>query len=333
MNLLKNPHLKAMAVFSALLLWLFVVGVENYVYSSSADLPVKVVDLGQNVSQANELPKVRVKYKNNGGGPVNINANELELFIDAGGLTDGLHNLPIQFSNKHPKIQVVAVEPPFAELKLEAITSRDIVVKTEVAGAPHSDYELRGVKAQVSSVTISGAASAIGELKELPLKLTLDGTETADFSRKIILEPPSGWKLSGQSVSFEPATVQVDVEIRKKKAELVPDELIGQDQPEPPSADVPAGGELGRKTLMAEIVLDAELQPAVREILPQNVLLTVEAEAEDLSKISNESIKLLIKNGDVQRGVYTVKGSDLLLPEGLDLNVTSISPAKVNIRF
>lgn len=333
MNLLKNPHLKLLAICSALLLWLFVVGVENYVYSTPSELPVRVLNLGQNVSLANELPRVRVKYKNNGGGAVSINTNELELFIDADGLTDGLHSLPIEYSNKNPKIQVVAVDPAFTEVKLEAITSKEIALKTEVSGAPQADYELRGLKTPVSRVTISGAASAIGEISELPLKVSLDGTETADFSRKIILEPAPAWKLSGQTVSFEPSTVQVDVEIRKKKAESVDVVVQGDDVLTPPVEDSNPADGLSRKTLMASIVTDEDLSGAVREILPENILLTVEGRSEDVEELTNESITLLLKNSEVKNGVYQVKSSDLIMPEGLDLEVTSLSPAKISVRF
>jgi hypothetical protein len=307
--------------------------VENYVYSSPADLPVKVIDLGQNVSLANELPRARVKYRNVGGGTASFNANELELFIDAGGLADGLHSLPIEYSNKNSKIQVVAVEPAYAEVKLEAITTKEIALKTEVAGSPAPGYELRALKSQASRVTLSGAASAIAEISELTLKVTLDGNETADFSRKIILEPPPAWKLSGQAVSFEPAMVQVDVEIRKKQVAEPEQPVVGQDTLSPPADGQMTEAGMSRKTLMAKIVTDEELGGAAREILPENVLLTVEGESAVVETLNNESITLLIKNSEVKNGVYQVTSTDLLLPEGVDLKVTSISPAKISVRF
>ncbi|MCC6643676.1 hypothetical protein IT411_02915, partial [Candidatus Peregrinibacteria bacterium] len=63
MNVFKNIQIKLLAVVSALLLWLFVVGVENYVYVLPTEVGVKVANLSQNVSVATELSKVKVRYR------------------------------------------------------------------------------------------------------------------------------------------------------------------------------------------------------------------------------------------------------------------------------
>lgn len=333
MNILKNIHLKLLALFVALLLWLFVVGVENYVFTSPVELPVRVLNLGQNVSVANEIPKVKIKYRSSAGS-VNINPNELELFLNAQGLTDGVHSLPIEFTNKNPKFTVVAIEPSKLDLKLEAITSKEIDLKVKILGSPAKDYEIKNSKVNQEKVKISGAASAIADIQDFPVKVILDGTENADFSRKVILEAPIDWKISEESVNFDPPTVQVDIEIRKKK--VIPEQTDASTNGG--SANViaentPVAEGMERKTLMVDLVPADDLRSSIKELLPKNILVTVEAAPDDLSGLNNSSIKLVMSTSEVENGYYIVKSGDLVMPEGLDLKVISFSPAKVAVRF
>lgn len=333
MNILKNIHLKLLAFFAALLLWLFVVGVENYVFTSPIEMSVKVLNLGQNVSLANEMFKVKVKYKSTIGS-ININPNELELFINAQGLADGVHNLPVEYTNKNPKFTVVAIEPSRLDLKLEAITSKDIVLHVEILGSPAKDYEIKDSQITTEKVKISGASSAIAEINELQVKVSLDGSENADFSRKVTLEPPADWKLTEESVSFDPATVQVDIEIRKKRfvTEVVETPINGTLNTLG-SENTPVAEGRARKTVMVQIVPADDLRTSIKDMVPQNILVTVEATPDDLTGLNNSTIKLVMNSSEVQNGSYAVSIKDLVMPEGKDLKVISVSPAKVNVRF
>ena len=128
MGILKNIQIKLLAVVSALLLWLFVVGVENYVYLMPTDLTVKVINLGPNVSIANELSKVKIRYKSQDNAGANINVNEFELFVDADKLVDGNYNLDVNYISKNPKISVVAVEP--AQIVLNPVSYTHLTLPT-----------------------------------------------------------------------------------------------------------------------------------------------------------------------------------------------------------
>jgi len=334
MNLFKKIHLKILAVLCAVFLWLFVVGVENYVNLFPTELPVKVINLGQNVSVANEIGQVKVHYRSP-DGTVNVNPNDFELFLDASGLGEGDYNLPVNFSNKNVRVTVVAVEPAQLELKLEAITSKDIDITKSIVGAPARDYEIKSLVMSADKVKISGAASALAKLQSLPLKITLDGTETADFSRKITLEAPAEWKLGGKTVSFDPPVIQADIQIRKNTSTGTDsDALNGNTGSGTPVQDIPpvAAGDI-RKTLMVEIVPEQSLSSAVKELLPRNLLVTVEGQPADVEGLDNLSVKLNLKSSAIQNGVYQVNTADLKLPAGKTLEIITFSPEKVLVKF
>jgi|GEM_PF-3074910 len=327
MNFLKNIPIKVLAVISALLLWFFVVGVENYVYLFPQEIPVRVINLGKNVSVANEISNAKIRYKGEPGGSNSLNPGEFELYIDAAGLSEGDYNLPIRYISKNSKVTIVATEPTKLKLELEAITSKDIALKTEVNGSPAKNYEVKSVKINLEKVKLSGAAKAIANIKDLNLKISLDGSETADFSRKITLEAPLEWRLAGKTVSFDPATVQVDIEVRKSAKPIV--------EENPPIVGVitPGTGDLQRKTVMAQVTVADPLKLSVKELLPLNILVTVEGKKSDLDKLNNNSIKLQIPSPGVVNGVYKVSNNDLILPAGLDLRIVETSPTAVSVKL
>lgn len=335
MNIFKNVSIKALAIISALLLWFFVVGVENYVYLFPQPLAVKVVNLGQNVSVANEIATAKIRYKSGDGTINTLNANDFDLYIDASGLGEGDYQLPVRYTSKEAKISVVAVEPAVVNLKLEAITSKDITLKTEVTGTPAKDYEIKSVKADLDKVKLSGAASAIANIKGLDLKINLDGSETADFSRKMTLEAPSEWKLTGKTVSFDPAVVQVEIEVRKvqKPVVEVPVTLPNNGVTIGDSNAVPVETGMTRKTVMVDVVAEDSMVSAVKEFLPGNILVTLEGSPEAIAQLNNNSVKLVIRSSEIVKGAYTVNPADLELPQDMELKVIELSPAKVTVKF
>lgn len=328
MNLFKNIQIKLLAVVSALLLWLFVVAVENYVYLFPTELPVRVINLGQNVSVANELSKVKVRYKASDNTPANVNSNEFELSLDAQNLNEGNYLLEVNYISRNPKITVVSIEPPRLELNLEAITSKELKLKTEVTGAPAKGYDLREVKLSQEIIKISGASSVLAEITELPVKIALDGSENADFSRKITPEAPADWNLNGKTISFDPPVIQANIQVRKSpKAESI----VNTNPTENPR--IVEEVNLKKKTLMAEIIKDTELNTSVKELLPENILVTVEGEDSEIAKLSNNSIKLRLSSGQISKGSYRVELSDIEIPIGVNVKIVEFSPAKVLVKF
>jgi len=330
MNILKNIQIKLLAVVSALLLWLFVVGVENYVHLMPTDLPVKVINLGPNVSIANELSKVKVRYKAQDNAGANININEFELFVDADKLADGNYNLDVNYISKNPKITVVAVEPAQITINLEAITSKEIHLKSELVGKPSKDYEVKDFKLSQEKIKVSGAASVLSKINDLVININLDGNEKADFSRKIVPEMPANSNLNGKTIIFDPNVIQADIQVRKIEKPL--DSTIitknsGKDLGVSPT-DI-----LVRKTLMAQIIKEGESATSVKELLPQNILVTVEGFQSDIAGLVSNEVSLKLNIGNVVNGIYYVDAKDIVLPQGKKLNIVEFSPDKILVKF
>ncbi|MCC7432489.1 hypothetical protein IT412_03100, partial [Candidatus Peregrinibacteria bacterium] len=302
MKIFNNISLKLLSILAALLLWVFVVGVENYVFALPIEQIVRVNNLGQNVSVANELEKVKIKYKASDSSSPAPSAAEFELSVDASDLSEGQHLLPINFLSKNPKVTIVAVEPASLNLVLEANTSKEISLKQEIKGSPDKDYEVKEIKLDTSKVKVLGAASVVGKLNELNLKISLDGSENADFNRKITLEAPMEWNLKGKTISFDPPTVQAEIKIRKKKVEQPADNTSGSETTDSNTGSTSTDDILARKTVMAQIVLEGENISGVKETLPQNLLVTIQADDATAALVNNETIKLILNLNQVVKG-------------------------------
>lgn len=333
MKIFNNISLKLLSVLAALLLWVFVVGVENYVFALPIEQIVRVNNLGQNVSVANELEKVKIKYKASDSSSPAPSAAEFELSVDAGDLSEGQHLLPINFLSKNPKVTIVAVEPASLNLVLEANTSKEINLKQEIKGSPDKDYEVKEIKLDTSKVKVLGAASVVGKLNELNLKISLDGSENADFNRKITLEAPMEWNLKGKTISFDPPTVQAEIKIRKKKVEQPADNTSGSETTDSNTGSTSTDDILARKTVMAQIVLEGENISGVKETLPQNLLVTIQADDATAALVNNETIKLILNLNQVVKGSYSVKSTDLRWDNTLDLKLVEFSPEKILVKY
>lgn len=333
MRIFNNISLKLLSVLAALLLWVFVVGVENYVFALPIEQIVRVSNLGQNVSVANELEKVKIKYKATDSSSPAPSAAEFELSVDASDLSEGQHLLPINFLSKNPKITIVAVEPASLNLVLEANTSKEINLKHEIKGSPDKDYEVREVKLDAAKVKVLGAASVVGKLNELNLKISLDGSENADFNRKITLEAPTEWNLKGKTISFDPPTVQAEIKIRRKKIEQPVDNTSSTTTIDHNTGSTSDNDFLSSKTVMAEIVLQGENISGVKETLPQNLLVTIQADAATLPLVNNETIKLILDLNKVVKSSYSVKSTDLSWDNTLDLKLVEFSPDKILVKY
>lgn len=333
MKIFNNISLKLLSILAALLLWVFVVGVENYVFALPIEQIVRVNNLGQNVSVANELEKVKIKYKASDSSSPAPSAAEFELSVDASDLSEGQHLLPINFLSKNPKVTIVAVEPASLNLVLEANTSKEISLKQEIKGSPDKDYEVKEIKLDTSKVKVLGAASVVGKLNELNLKISLDGSENADFNRKITLEAPMEWNLKGKTISFDPPTVQAEIKIRKKKVEQPADITSGGETADSNTGSTSTDDILARKTVMAQIVLEGENISGVKETLPQNLLVTIQADDATAALVNNETIKLILNLNQVVKGSYSVKSTDLRWDNTLDLKLVEFSPEKILVKY
>lgn len=326
----KNWENKLLAVVAALLLWFFVAWTENNVYLMPQPLNVEIENLNEGVSLANDLSQVKLKLK--AGSDVNLKnltAADFEISVDAENLNSGNFDLPVKVVSKNAKVSVVEIYPASVEIKLEAVESKEVAIKTVAKGEVASGYELLSIESPVEKVKVTGTSSQLEKIKDFEVEVVLKGNENADFSKNIILEAPAEWQLGPENVSFEPAQVKVDLEVRKVEENVI-EENNGEENPD----DNVEEADLVKKTIMVEIVGTDNWGNKPKEVLPKNILLTVEGtEAEIQAIVAGEFKVNLNENRLEEGGVIILIPSDISMPTSFQGKILSFSPERILVRF
>jgi YbbR domain-containing protein len=328
-QLKKNWENKLLAVVAALLLWFFVAWTENNVYLMPQPLNVELENLNEGVSLANDLGQVKLKLK--AGSDVNLKnltAADFEISVDAENLNSGNFNLPVKVVSKNTKVSVVEISPASVEIKLEAVESKEVAVTPVAEGEVADGYEMLSIESPVKKVKVTGASSQLEKIKDFDLKIALKGNENADFSKNIILEAPAEWELGPENISFEPAQIKVDLEIRKVEDPNAVEEDNNEDDNNVEEAD------LVKKTIMVEIVGTNNWSNKPKEVLPKNILLTLEGSAEEINAIVAGEFKVNLNENRVEEGgVIILTPSDISMPTSFQGEIVSFSPERILVRF
>lgn len=325
MNIYKYLNIKVLAFLSAIILWFFVVGVENYVFVFPLELEVKVLNLHSDLRVKQKLPTVKVNYKSLEKNLNTPNISDFDVSINALGLSEGKYQLPLNYSSKNPKINIVSIEPEIVNIELIKLANKEVEVKSKVYGNPMKGFEVQKVSLKQKNIKIIGLQSNIDKINSLNIDIKLEGQEHTDFSRTINLTIPENIDLKPEDILFEPKTIQVDIQIKKIEEDLnnnnqsTDDNVITEDN--------------YKKTVMVDVVAEDKIQGAVREFVPSNILLTIEGKEEDLKQINGQSFKLQISEKDIVNGFYEIKLNDIISSLDLQVKMLEVSPSKIAVKF
>ncbi len=324
MNIYKYLNIKVLAFLSAIILWFFVVGVENYVFVFPQSLEIKVLNLTPGLIVAQKLPTVKVNYKLLEKNLNTPNISDFDLSINTLGLSEGNYQLPVYYSIKNPKINIVSIEPETVTIELVKLASKEVEIKSKVQGKPMLGFEVQKVSLRQNNVKITGLQSNIDKINSLNIDINLEGQEKNDFSKIINLKIPENINLKTEDITFEPNTVQVDVKINKIE-EKNNNQNTNDDNVIPDNNN--------KKTVMVDVVAEDKIKSAVREFVPNNILLTIEGNEEDLKQINGQSFKLKIHEKDIINGFYEIKLSDIISLLDLKIKMLEVSPSKIAVKF
>ncbi len=322
---IKNWQLKLLAILTAMLLWLFVAGTENYVFTLNESVPVQVIHLASDLSLANKLSDVTVKYTSVNGQIKNLGASEFEAAINAKNLREGHHTVKVTVTSINPQISVIAAEPAQMDINLEAIITKEIDTKLIVKGNPAQNYQVTKATLSIPKITIKGAQSVLQSINQIKFTINLDGTEKADFSRMLAPVSESDWNVANDAISFKPNKVQANLQIRKlENANII-------DNAGMPNQQV---NHVMKKTLMAKVIIPNNMKTAIKEVLPTNLLVTVEGQENIVNNLKNTDITVYLNMNRLEKGgIFTVKKSDFQFDPKLQINVVDFSPAQIRIKF
>lgn len=209
---LNNWELKILALASAVVLWFFVVGIENNSYRFPEQIDVHAINVPSDMSVSNDLGKGAVRIRADQDILKNLTKANFDLVVDLKNAQEGEQDLPLLGTTKNDKVTILKVEPSTVHVVLEPVTQKDIKVKTVVTGAAAKGYSVSNVQVTPQTVSVSGGKSLLSKLTSIDAEIKLDGTESANFKQNVILKLPQAAS-SQSSMVLAPDQVMVEVTI------------------------------------------------------------------------------------------------------------------------
>lgn len=208
----KNWELKMLALLSAIVLWFFVVGIENNSYRFSEEIEIQALNLPADMSLANEPGKAKVRIRADESLIKNLKATDFDLSIDLKKAKEGAQDLPVTATSKNDKVTVLKVDPATVHIVLEPLMEKDIKVKAVVSGKPAKGHGVENVQVTPATVKVKGGKTLLASLSSINAEVKLDGTESTNFKQTVMLKLPE--TLSQQNVKLNPEQATVEVSIQ-----------------------------------------------------------------------------------------------------------------------
>lgn len=224
-KIMNNLHLKLLALLSAIVLWFIVITVENTVYPFPEPVDVEIMNLGSNLSLANNVPPVKLYLRVDKEELKTLTANDFDIFIDLKNAEAGTQSIAIQAATDNPDVKILQVDPSEMELKLSPTSEREVEVAVNIEGEPSSGYAVEEVTTETEVVKITGAQSIIDRIDHVNAELLLDGTETTDVNQSVMLIFESEYNVPQGLVQVVPEQIVVRAtissELKQKEVEVI----------------------------------------------------------------------------------------------------------------
>jgi len=317
-SLLNNWQLKLLSFFTAGLLWVFVVGIENTVYLFPESLDIKPLDLGKTFSMQEKLTPIKLYIRTEGDIKKTLNKNDFEVSVDLSGKQSGTYNLPVLVSTNNPKITIVKVDPAEVKVTVVPIMEKQVKIVAKAKGAPLKGYHLEGIESKISTVKIKAGQSTLDKIQQIDAVITLSGTEDTTFKQTVSLTLPENLGIAPESVTIEPESDELTTNIVTDTPEVTTQETL-----ETPST--------AQTTVIAPIVLSgANPNFTVQKITPSTMQITIEGDPDQIQKIQYNDVGITIDLSTIKKsGEITIPAEWIKIPEGTTLK--SWSPQTVTI--
>jgi YbbR domain-containing protein len=320
-SLLNNWQLKLLALFTAALLWMFVVGIENTVYLFPESLEVKALDLGKTLSMQEKISPIKLYIRTEGDIKKTLNKNSFDVSLDLAGKQSGTYDLPVLVSTNNPKVSIVKVDPATVKVTVVPIMEKKVKVAAKVKGVPLKGYHLENIESTIDEVNIKAGQSMLDKIQQqIEAIITLNGTEDTTFKQTVALSLPESLGFMSENLTIEPESTELRVNI-------VADEL-----PSPQPQETQETSNTAQTSVIVPIVLSGGNPDfEVEKITPSTMQITIEGDAAVIQKIQYNDVGVLIDLAEITKpGEIQISEEWITVPGGVKIKDWSPRTAIIN---
>lgn len=296
-RLLNNIGIKILSVVAAVVLWVLVVNVEDYMVTKTiSDIPITVV----NEDSITELDKV---YELDGDGSVSIIIKGSRSIVENLKADDFVATADLSKLSLTNAVQIqvkpvseiagnqlsISCPENMVNVKLENSMEKQIQVTVRTEGEPAEGYAIGAKTTTPNMITISGAESVIKRVQSVQVTVDVSGAK-ADVStvEDLVFLNIDGERVSNKRLNPNVSSVDASVEILRTK-------------------EIPVFIETSGEVVTGYGVSGVEYQPTV---------ITVAGRQEALDKIEKLEIKDLRVTGISEDTEFTIEVAEYL-PSGI----------------
>lgn len=203
----------------AALIWLFVTAQPQPEVTGfpewSLNVPVEVRDLPPGLILSEELKPVEVRLAAPQSQREEIRRS-LRAYLLLGGLKAGKNIVRVRVTPP-PVGKIVAVEPAYLELTLEAVTEKKVPVEVSLVGMPALEFAMGHPLVRENEVTLRGSPTALAKVAQVVAQVDV-GEATADVETEAPVHALGEDGNPVEGIVVEPSQVHVQVPVFRRWA-------------------------------------------------------------------------------------------------------------------
>ncbi|MDO5716871.1 MAG: CdaR family protein [Tissierellia bacterium] len=265
-NKTRNLTAKIVSLVVAILLWSYVMGVENpSEYRTVRNIKVNFLHLDTMERRGLELMNptdtfVNVRISGKKMDLEKLSHDSISATVDLEGYSAGEVRIPIniRLNNAPEKLEVVSQSPSDIVVYIDRIITKEMDVKIVTNGNPEENFILGDLESATPKVSVKGPSSAINQVKRMEAYVDINGrTQAFTVSVPVYAVDDLGQEIPG--VDFTPSTVDVTVPIYRTA--IIPIELVMEGKL-PTNYEI-TNMEITPPTVALKLIQEGEIPPKI----------------------------------------------------------------------
>jgi len=207
----ENMTGKILALLLAVILWVYVMNEQNPPVEQTLNVKLEVRNVAQGLILAQSTDHVKIRYRGPRSIIAGLRQQDLEVYVDARGLEEGHHMLPVK-SVIPGALEVIEVVPNTVEIRLESQVSRTLPVTPKFSGATLAGIVINKIEVTPPQATITGPRSNVDMVAAVTVPVDMSGV-----GKNTVIEglphPYSSTGMPVEGIYISPEKVQVYVEV------------------------------------------------------------------------------------------------------------------------
>jgi len=231
---LKNIDIKLLALFLAIILWLYIASGENPIVENFIDISLIQNNLSEDLVIKEFPTNVSIGIKGPKDVINNISSQQISGTVNFSEISEeGLYKLKVEVAAPK-RAQITRIIPPEIKVEVEKVLTKEIEVEYSLIGVPEKGYSLtEEPQFNPSKVKVMGAQSLLENLKQIICAIDISGIKE-DLSRKLTVKAVDINGNEIKEVKIEPDIVEVSISLTRgypEKQLTVKPKIIGKPAP------------------------------------------------------------------------------------------------------